>query len=157
MPLLSTTHNLSIRSSTELVASLRSIVIVVPTMTPCDEEGCGPDLVLGGALLPNCATCGGVGYLELNMHSAVLARIRWWEPPNPAFILSTGMMTDEVGKFTAVLSVSETRLIERAVAKQGSYVIIDNRRARILSWSPNHVIGATGIEVACELEKESVR
>jgi hypothetical protein len=157
MPLLNATHNLSIRRSTELVASLSAITIVVPTRTPCDADGCGPDTTLGGALLPNCSTCGGSGYLDINMHSTVLARIRWWEAPVPGFVLSTGMMTDEIGKFTAVLAVSETRLIERAVAKQGSYVIIDNRRARILSWSPNHVIGSTSIEVACELEKEDVR
>ena len=157
MSLLNATHNLSIRHSTELVASLQAIAIVVPTRTSCDATDCGPDTVLGGALLPNCTTCGGTGYLDINMSSAVMARIRWWESPNPAFVLSTGIMTDEVGKFTAVLSVSETRLIERAVAKQGSYAIIDSRRARILSWSPNHAIGSTSIEVACELDKEDVR
>lgn len=157
MPLLNTSHNLSLRHSSELAATLSAVQIVVPTRTPCTAEGCGPDETLGGALLPNCATCGGIGYLTLNMVSHVMARIRWWESPVPAFVLSTGIMTDEIGKFTMVLAVSETRLIERALATQASYAVIDNRRARMLSWSPNHVIGTTSIEVACELEKKDVR
>ena len=157
MPLLSASHNLAIRRATELVATTSNVVIVVPTMTPCTATGCGPDTSLGGALLPNCETCGGEGYLNTTMRSAVAARIRWWEAPNPAFILSTGMMSDEIGKFTMVLATSETRLIEQALATIGSYAIIDDRRARMLSWSPNHVIGQTSVEVACELEKEHPR
>lgn len=157
MPLLNASHNLAIRRATELVATIYNVVIVVPKMEDCTAEGCGPDEDLGGALLPNCATCGGTGYLSTTMRSAVSARIRWWEAPVPGFVLSTGMMTDEIGKFTMVLATSETRLIEQALATVGSYAIIDNRRARMLSWSPNHVIGQTSVEVACELEKEDPR
>ena len=157
MPLLNASHNLSIRHSTELVAVLHNVYIVIPSRINCTATDCGPDTVLGGALLPNCDVCGGRGYLDVKMTSHVSARIRWWEAPVPAFVLSTGMMTDEVGKFTMVLAMSEMRLVERACATQGAYAIIDNRRARMLSWSPNHVIGQTGIEVACELEKEDTR
>jgi hypothetical protein len=157
MSLLNASHNLAIQRASAFVGSLHSVVIAIPVRTPCTETGCGPDTMLGGSLLPNCSVCGGSGYLDTTMMSHFTARVRWWDSPSAAFVLSTGMMTDEVGKFTVVLPISAMRLADRARTAQGAYLLIDGRRARMLPFSPNHVIGSTSVELPCELEKEIVR
>lgn len=149
--LLSTQQVLSLRRRAEQV-QWTQVYGVIPARNACPDCA-GPDEMFGGSSWVTCDTCGGTGWITVQMTSTFLARTRWRADivaMNPYF--RADVMTPEMGDVAIVFRVSERAAVESLLANELVYFIVGDKRVRPKSRNTSDLFGDMSFIVFCNLE-----
>jgi hypothetical protein len=125
------------------------VSVYIPAYTNCTAEGCGFDAVSRSAKNQACTTCLGKGRTIVWRHTYLAVRASWTDVGRPRY--GGVVTTADLGDATLAVRHEHKGLFEQARDAEGAYVLLDERKLRVMSVDVNRVEGVTSVVVRLEI------
>lgn len=147
-------HHLGRRIVQRQVEDLMNDIVVLykPDWRECTATGCGFDAKSRSAKNPSCVACEGRGRTAVWATSRIKAIVSWTDVGRPRF--GGHVTTGELGDLWFETRLAWHEVLDSIRKSEGAYVLVDDKKLRIVSLDYNRVEGRTSVVARCEIVRE---